>query len=217
MNSSSEIVCQVCGDSIVESELIYCKNCSTPHHKDCWAYTRICSTYGCGSTMAVTSKSDCSLTVPASIPVASDPASGPDKFHIMDPRALLPAARGKMPPAPPSRQDKHSNKLKSAGIMMTLVLLLRVVAESARFSSSVAVILFGFIVLFIGYWIYFERTGSNSTPDRIEARSAPDLTDPNSKPYQMALKNPENGNGKSAARLDDDDVLPVTRADLDDK
>lgn len=41
-------VCQVCGDSLLEGDLVYCAYCKTPHHHDCWQYTRQCSTYGCG-------------------------------------------------------------------------------------------------------------------------------------------------------------------------
>ena len=62
MIDSNEIVCQICGNDIDEVDVVYCKNCSTPHHKDCWSYTNKCSTYGCGSTAAVLHKADCSLT-----------------------------------------------------------------------------------------------------------------------------------------------------------
>lgn len=40
--------CQVCGGSLVEG-LVRCARCRTPHHEECWAYARFCSTYGCGS------------------------------------------------------------------------------------------------------------------------------------------------------------------------
>lgn len=42
-------MCQVCGDSI-ESEMVICRRCKTPHHHDCWNYFGRCSTYGCGET-----------------------------------------------------------------------------------------------------------------------------------------------------------------------
>jgi len=42
-------MCQVCGDSI-ESDMIICRRCKTPHHQDCWNYFGRCSTYGCGET-----------------------------------------------------------------------------------------------------------------------------------------------------------------------
>lgn len=39
-------ICQICGESI-ESEMIVCQRCRTPHHLDCWQYTGRCSTFGC--------------------------------------------------------------------------------------------------------------------------------------------------------------------------
>jgi hypothetical protein len=44
----TEVVCQVCGDSIRRSEVVYCRSCRTPHHEDCWNYFGACSTFGCG-------------------------------------------------------------------------------------------------------------------------------------------------------------------------
>ena len=43
------VVCQVCGDFIqVEHELVHYRSCNTPHYRDCWNYTGMCSTCGCG-------------------------------------------------------------------------------------------------------------------------------------------------------------------------
>ncbi len=39
--------CQVCGELIVE-ELVFCRRCKTPHHRDCWQYNGCCTTFGCG-------------------------------------------------------------------------------------------------------------------------------------------------------------------------
>lgn len=55
MDSSGEAqlierpVCQVCGEEI-ESDMVFCRRCRTPHHLDCWQYTGCCSTYGCRET-----------------------------------------------------------------------------------------------------------------------------------------------------------------------
>jgi hypothetical protein len=49
--AKSEVVCQVCGDTIRRSEVVYCKSCRTPHHRDCWNYFGACSTFGCGQTV----------------------------------------------------------------------------------------------------------------------------------------------------------------------
>jgi hypothetical protein len=41
-------LCQVCGEALSE-DVIYCRSCHTPHHRDCWKYNRRrCSTFGCG-------------------------------------------------------------------------------------------------------------------------------------------------------------------------
>jgi Prokaryotic RING finger family 1 len=39
--------CGVCGDALA-SELVVCKRCNTPHHRECWQYGGGCATYGCG-------------------------------------------------------------------------------------------------------------------------------------------------------------------------
>jgi hypothetical protein len=44
---TTEVVCQICGEAIVE-ELVHCRRCKTPHHEDCWQYFGGCSTFGCG-------------------------------------------------------------------------------------------------------------------------------------------------------------------------
>jgi hypothetical protein len=38
--------CQVCGEKM-ESRVIYCGKCRTPHHEECWSYVGQCSTFGC--------------------------------------------------------------------------------------------------------------------------------------------------------------------------
>jgi hypothetical protein len=41
--------CLVCGEILVH-EIVYCRRCKTPHHRECWEYTGACSTYGCRET-----------------------------------------------------------------------------------------------------------------------------------------------------------------------
>lgn len=43
------ISCLVCGDKVV-SQKVRCRQCRTPHHKECWEYVGKCSVFGCGST-----------------------------------------------------------------------------------------------------------------------------------------------------------------------
>jgi hypothetical protein len=40
--------CAVCRENLVH-ELVVCRRCNTPHHRECWEYGGGCSTYGCGS------------------------------------------------------------------------------------------------------------------------------------------------------------------------
>ena len=44
---SDEKICQICACPL-DLELVACAKCSTPHHKECWHYAGVCSTYGCG-------------------------------------------------------------------------------------------------------------------------------------------------------------------------
>jgi hypothetical protein len=41
--------CQICGEAMVR-DIVLCRRCKTPHHRDCWHYAGNCSTYGCGET-----------------------------------------------------------------------------------------------------------------------------------------------------------------------
>jgi hypothetical protein len=38
--------CQVCGERM-ETRVVFCAKCRTPHHEECWTYVGQCSTYGC--------------------------------------------------------------------------------------------------------------------------------------------------------------------------
>jgi hypothetical protein len=44
-----DVLCQVCGESIV-TDMVFCRRCKTPHHRECWDYTGLCSVYGCQET-----------------------------------------------------------------------------------------------------------------------------------------------------------------------
>jgi hypothetical protein len=39
--------CGVCGDGLAH-EIVVCRRCNTPHHRECWQYGGGCATYGCG-------------------------------------------------------------------------------------------------------------------------------------------------------------------------
>lgn len=41
--------CKVCGDHI-DSDVVLCRRCETPHHRECWHFFGACSVYGCGET-----------------------------------------------------------------------------------------------------------------------------------------------------------------------
>lgn len=51
MNDST--TCQLCGQAATGTETQACGLCCAPHHADCWEYTGLCSTYGCGGIQAV--------------------------------------------------------------------------------------------------------------------------------------------------------------------
>lgn len=48
-----EARCGVCGDSLA-SEIVVCRRCNTPHHRECWQYGGGCATYACGGRECVT-------------------------------------------------------------------------------------------------------------------------------------------------------------------
>jgi hypothetical protein len=46
--NSADAVCKVCGDPFDGQEVVFCRVCDTPHHRDCWRYFGGCSVYACG-------------------------------------------------------------------------------------------------------------------------------------------------------------------------
>jgi hypothetical protein len=42
--------CRVCGEEL-HNEIVICRRCQTPHHRDCWEYAGGCATYGCRETV----------------------------------------------------------------------------------------------------------------------------------------------------------------------
>lgn len=47
--------CIVCGEALLV-DLVSCRSCRTPHHKDCWQYFGGCATYACGGKQFVPAK-----------------------------------------------------------------------------------------------------------------------------------------------------------------
>lgn len=41
--------CRICGEEML-GEIVVCRRCQTPHHRDCWEYAGGCATYGCRET-----------------------------------------------------------------------------------------------------------------------------------------------------------------------
>jgi hypothetical protein len=54
--------CQVCGEAI-STDLVQCRSCHTPHHRDCWKYYGACSTYGCRETRFVAPRASAAGTL----------------------------------------------------------------------------------------------------------------------------------------------------------
>jgi hypothetical protein len=47
-DNHAHAVCKICGDGLGDEEIVYCRVCDTPHHRDCWRYFGGCSVYACG-------------------------------------------------------------------------------------------------------------------------------------------------------------------------
>lgn len=45
-------ICKVCGDEIVD-DFVFCGQCRTPHHRDCWTFVGGCSIFGCQGKQSV--------------------------------------------------------------------------------------------------------------------------------------------------------------------
>jgi hypothetical protein len=41
--------CRICGDTMLR-DIVLCRRCKTPHHRDCWEYAGSCAVYGCRET-----------------------------------------------------------------------------------------------------------------------------------------------------------------------
>ena len=50
-----DAICRVCGDDLQEN-IVFCRKCHTPHHRDCWSYFGACSTYACGETRFISTR-----------------------------------------------------------------------------------------------------------------------------------------------------------------
>ena len=47
VTEQEDSICMVCGEEVTKDP-VTCRSCKTPHHRDCWEYLGMCSTYGCG-------------------------------------------------------------------------------------------------------------------------------------------------------------------------
>ncbi len=48
-----DVRCQICGESIT-TDMVFCRMCRTPHHRECWEYNGSCSVFACRETQFVT-------------------------------------------------------------------------------------------------------------------------------------------------------------------
>jgi hypothetical protein len=39
--------CPVCGSEL-DRDVVWCRTCSTPHHRECWRFNRGCAAFACG-------------------------------------------------------------------------------------------------------------------------------------------------------------------------
>ena len=68
--------CMVCGAELV-TDIVYCRRCKTPHHRECWEYSGNCSTYGCRETQYL---------VPQHQPLGGRDGNGPTSQEPLWPR-----------------------------------------------------------------------------------------------------------------------------------
>ncbi|QDU31100.1 hypothetical protein ETAA8_62530 [Anatilimnocola aggregata] len=57
--------CHICGERML-GEIVVCRRCQTPHHRDCWEYAGGCATYGCRETIYLVPRRGISQPAPAS-------------------------------------------------------------------------------------------------------------------------------------------------------
>jgi hypothetical protein len=41
--------CEICGTGLAAGLVVRCARCRTPHHRECWEFNGVCSTFACGS------------------------------------------------------------------------------------------------------------------------------------------------------------------------
>lgn len=63
-----DALCKICGGKI-ESDLVYCRRCKTPHHGECWQYAGVCSVYGCRERQCLRPRTGAPLPASPSPPV----------------------------------------------------------------------------------------------------------------------------------------------------
>lgn len=197
------IACQVCGSHIDEADLLYCKECSTPHHKDCWYYTNKCSTYNCGSTTAVSLKSDCAV------------APTPKTEYKMDPRALMPSMNSGYNPSVDS--FGHSVQARQSTPFWLKLLYFMIFQACINSIFNVGQVMFLSTVVLV--WICFIQKKATPRPHGYEVKSIRNLRELQDLVDQRALndqnnpKAPKDSKAKSAGALVEDRDLPKTKAD----
>lgn len=52
MRLKTRMICGVCRSDLRKGEVLWCAECKTPHHADCWMLVKKCAVYGCKSDEA---------------------------------------------------------------------------------------------------------------------------------------------------------------------
>ncbi|MCA9104601.1 MAG: RING finger protein [Pirellulaceae bacterium] len=69
-----DVSCPICGDPI-ESDLVYCVGCKTPHHRECWEYNTRCATFACGKSNYLVPQIARAIERPVEAPLKVEPTS----------------------------------------------------------------------------------------------------------------------------------------------
>jgi len=87
------VICQICGEAVSTADTVYCRDCDTPHHRECWDFVGSCATFGCGGTEFSTEPP--TGTVKVWVPRDDELTDGPMRMPTSD--GLLSTVRPHVP------------------------------------------------------------------------------------------------------------------------
>lgn len=114
MDSGAWPRCQVCGEGIFDDDTtVFCRDCGTPHHLDCFRYNRECSTYACPCTICVDSTGAQIWEAPEA-----------ETVRLPAPRASRPPRRSRPSPPPLSEPDGPTDEMEGMALRLAAAMIL---------------------------------------------------------------------------------------------